>query len=248
MDEALTSLVKPLAKVATKLTPRRVAEGDAIPLTDSHFGGQPYAEIGEQWPSCPVCKVDLTFICQLNVASGFHEKPKDIDLFTFFYCWECGPWGLSDEPKGTWVVRTYPDPGESFAKPIRPSGPEPYPPNVCLVVPEKVNSFPDFDEVDSRLEKALEGFSEFDEPSDAYEAAVESLGGMTDFCTLVGGYPRWIQGADIPLCNHCHNSMSLLAQLDTEGQPDIMWGDSGCVYLFYCENHPREVHLTLQCF
>ena len=248
MDEAVTALIKPLAKVATKLTPRMATESDLIPLTASHFGGLPYAEIGEQWPICPVCNVDLTFICQLDVTSGFHEKFKGVDLFTFFYCWECGAWGLSDEPQGTWVVRTYSQPSKRFAKPIRPSGPEPDPPNVCVVDFEKVSSFPDVDEIDFEDKEFAETFSKFDEPADAYEAAVESLGGETDFCTLVGGYPHWIQGADVPVCDHCHDRMSLLAQLDTEGEPDVMWGDSGCVYLFYCPTHPREVQFTLQCF
>jgi uncharacterized protein YwqG len=248
MDEALTSLLTPLAKVATKLTPRKVTEEEVIPLLASRFGGQPYAEVGEAWPSCPTCKTDLTFICQIDVASGFHEKPKGIDLFTFFYCWECGPWGLDDEIKGTWVVRTYSDPKDIFAKPIRPSGPEPYPPDVCLLDAEKVASFPDFDEIDSRLKKVTESFSNIDEPREAYETAVKSLGGETEFCTLVGGYAHWIQSEDTPVCDQCQNPMNLLTQLDSENEADIMWGDSGCLYLFYCATHPREIGLRLQCF
>lgn len=248
MDEAAISLLKPLAKVATKLTPRKISEGESIPLTGSHFGGEPYAEIGERWPSCPDCHVDLTFICQIDVASGFHEKPKGIDLFTFFYCWECSPWGLDDETEGTWVVRTYSDPKETFAKPIRPSGPEPYPPDVCLLIPEKVNSFPDWVDLDFRHEKVIERFAHLDEPSEAYEAAVKSSGGEPDLCTLVGGYAHWIQDEDIPLCNQCQNAMDLLTQIDSESDADVMWGDAGSLYLFYCVTHPREIGLKLQCF
>ena len=119
----------------------------------------------------------------------------------------------------------------------------------CLPVGyEKVNSFPDFDEIDSRYEKVAETFSAFDEPDDAYEAAIKSLGGETEFCTLVGGYAHWIQFEEIPECAHCQNEMRLLTQIDSEGEPDIMWGDSGCLYLFYCPTHPREVELKLQCF
>ena len=247
MDEAVASLLRPLAKVATKLTPRKIMEGEVIPLLASHIGGDPYAEIGEAWPGCPTCKTDLTFICQIDTASGFHEKPKGIDLFTFFYCWECSPWGLSDEINGTWVVRTYSDPKDVFAKPIRPSGQEPYPPDVCLLVPEKVDSFPDWEDLGS---KASDSFSEIneDEPWEAYEAAVKSLGGETEFCTLVGGYADWVQGTDTPVCDHCQSRMNLLAQIDSEPEADIMWGDSGLLYLFYCDNHPRDVRLLLQCF
>lgn len=248
MDEALTTFLKPLAKVATKLIPRKMMEGESLPFTGSHFGGQPYAEIGERWPSCPTCKTDLTFICQIDVASGFHEKPNGIDVFTFFYCWSCGPWGLDDEIDGTWVVRTYSDPQEIFSKPISPSGEELYPPDVCLLVSEKANSFPDFEEIDSRLEKEIDSFSNLDELSDAYEAAVKSLGGETDFCTLVGGYAHWIQGEDTPVCEHCQNRMRLLSQIDSHSEANVMWGDAGCLYLFYCANHPRDVRLLLQCF
>jgi len=249
MDEAVR-LLGPLAKVATKLTPRKVRKGEVIPLMASHIGGEPYAEIGEAWPGCPTCKTDLTFICQIDTASGFHEKPKGIDLFTFFYCWECGPWGLGDEIPGTWVVRTYSDPRDVFAKPIRPGGPEPYPPNVCLMVADRVNSFPDWDELESYSREAEESFSKIDEddPWDAYEAAVESLGGETEFCTLVGGYAHWVQSANTPVCDHCQSRMNLLAQIDSEIEAGLMWGDSGCLYLFYCVNHPRDVRLLLQCF
>ena len=247
MHEAVTSLLRPLARVATKLTPRKVKKGGVVALLASHFGGQPYAEIGERWPICPTCKTDLTFICQIDMASGFHEKPKGIDLFTFFYCWECSPWGLNDEIPGTWVVRTYSDPKDTFAKPISPSGPEPDPPNVCLMTPERIHSFPDWEELDSRFSESFSNIDE-DDPRNAYEAAVESLGGETDFCTFVGGYARWIQGEETRSCDQCQNPMNLLAQIDSEGEPDLMWGDSGCLYLFYCVNHPQEVQLTLQCF
>lgn len=248
MGEAITSLLRSLAKVATKLNPEKVSEGEAYALTESRFGGEPYAEIGESWPNCPTCKTPLTFICQIDTTSGFHPKPKGIDLFTFFYCWECGPWGMNDDVKGTWVVRTYLDPKDTDAEPIQPDEPEPYPPDACLLLPEKVLSFPDYDELDFHYEAVAERFSDNEDPWDVYEAAVKSLGGQTDFCTLVGGYPHWIQGDDTPLCDHCQNRMSLLTQIDSEPDAEVMWGDSGCLYIFYCANHPREVDLRLQCF
>jgi hypothetical protein len=86
MDETAMAFLQPLAKAATKLTVRKVSEGEAIPLLGSHFGGEPYAEIGESWPICPVCNIDLTFICQIDVASGFHEKPKGIGSISISGC------------------------------------------------------------------------------------------------------------------------------------------------------------------
>ncbi|HET6893381.1 MAG TPA: DUF1963 domain-containing protein, partial [Pyrinomonadaceae bacterium] len=147
-----------------------------------------------------------------------------------------------------WVVRTYAEPSEAYAKPIRPSGMEPYPLNACLTVSEKVDSFPELDEIDSRHKNVSEIFSNMDEPVDDYEAAVKSLGGETEFCTLVGGYAHWMQGEYTPVCDHCQSRMNLLTQIDSELDADVMWGDAGCIYLFHCDNHPREVKLILQSF
>ena len=48
---------------------------------------------------------------------------------------------------------------------------------------------------------------------DAYEAAVKSLGGETEFCTLIGGYARWIQSDGTPVCVHCQTRMNLYVRL-----------------------------------
>ena len=61
----------------------------------------------------------------------------------------------------------------------------------------------------------------------------------------------WCEADPAPLyilCDHCRSRMNLLAQIDSETEADVMWGDSGCLYLFYCVNHPREIKLNLQCF
>jgi uncharacterized protein YwqG len=94
------------------LKPRKVRDEASLPLIGSHFGGIPYAEAGEEWPVCPTCKTSLTFIGQIDTKSGFNQPPEGVALFTFFYCWECFPWGLKDEVKGTWVVRTYAEPDD----------------------------------------------------------------------------------------------------------------------------------------
>ena len=79
-------------------------------------------------------------------------------------------------------------------------------------------------------------------------ASVETLGGLTDYATIVGGYPHWVQGEATPGCDVCKSGMRLLAQIDTEDEADIIWGDVGCVYIFYCPEHPRETRMELQCF
>jgi uncharacterized protein YwqG len=252
MNKELTLLVQPLASTATRLNLKKSSKGASLPVTGSHFGGSPYAEVGEEWPVCPVCTTSLTFICQVDTTSGFHERPEGVALLTFFYCWECFPWGygMEDEVEGTWVVRTYSEPAESRAVPIFPSNGQPDPTRPCVVEIEKVISFPDLEALEEWSEEAAElsSNSNTDEPWEPYRSTVEALGGLTDYATVVGGYPHCIQSDATPDCDLCEARMRLLVQIDSEDEADIMWGDVGCVYLFHCPQHPKRIALSLQCF
>ncbi len=248
MNEALAESLRPLARTATQLNLSRVAEGDVLPVISSRFGGgEPYAEVGEAWPVCPTCKAGLAFICQIDMTSVFHRKPEGVDLFSFYYCWECGPWGLDDEEKGTWVSRNYHNPAEAKAIKIKHPEGGPHQP-LCRVETRQAISFPDWDELAAWSKQAEEicGEANVDEPWAEYAATVESLGGLSELTTFLGGYPRWIQGEAELICDLCQNRMDLLAQIDTEDEADIMWGDVGCVYLFYCPLHPTENKFHLQ--
>lgn len=250
MHDEVASLLRPLARVATKLEPKKVRDETSLPLTGSHFGGAPFAEAGEEWPVCPTCQTSLTFICQIDTASGFHQPPEGVALFTFFYCWECFPWGLADEVKGAWAVRTYSRLDEGKAALLPPPSDQPQPTGACEVQAERVISLPDWEGIESRSRAAAEAAARAnpDEPWEAYDSAVEALGGFADYATMVGGYPRWIQGEATPDCEVCGSGMLTLAQIDTEDEADITWGDVGCVYIFYCPKHPKETRLELQCF
>lgn len=250
MHDEISALLQPLAKIATKLEPKKAGDETRLPLTGSHFGGIPYAEAGEEWPVCPTCKRSLTFICQIDTASGFHQQPQGVALFTFFYCWECFPWGLTDEVRGAWVVKIYAEPNEKRATHLSPISEQPEPTVACEVRAEKILSFPDWDDLDSWSRAVAEAAIKAnpDEPWEAYKSSVEALGGLTDYATIVGGYPHWVQGEATPDCDVCKSGMRLLAQIDTEDEADITWGDVGCVYIFYCPEHPRETKMELQCF
>lgn len=250
MNQEIALYLEPLTRVATRLEPKKVRDEASLPLLGTHFGGLPYAEAGEEWPACPACRTSLSFICQINTASGFHQRPAGVALLTFFYCWECSPWGLADEVEGTWVVRTYPEVSEAKSVAILPRGEQPERTAGCLTEMERVVTFPDWDGIHSYSKEADEASARAnpDEPWEAYVSTVEALGGLSDYATVIDGYPRWVQGDCTPVCNVCGSGMSLLAQIDSEDQADIMWGDAGCVYLFHCPAHPEETKLVLQCF
>ncbi|RPK93802.1 hypothetical protein EES46_04975 [Streptomyces sp. ADI98-10] len=72
----------------------------------TRFGGLPTMEEGETWPLCDGCADDLTFVAQVDHArDGLHDT-LPIGFFTFFYCWNCHPWGR-DRDRGGWLVRSY---------------------------------------------------------------------------------------------------------------------------------------------
>jgi uncharacterized protein YwqG len=63
--------------------------------------------------------------------------------------------------------------------------------------------------------------------------------------STLGAYPQWIQSGETPK-NSKQENMKLLFQLDSEDNADIMWGDAGCIYLFYDIN-TQETAFILQC-
>jgi uncharacterized protein YwqG len=249
MNDEFKNAAAPLAKTATKLNLRKINKPDNIPITATYFGGQPYAENGDEYPVCPACRRPLAFICQIDLTKGFHEKPEGISLFSFFYCHECFPWGLSDDEKGSWLVRTYSDPGpEKFAL-ITPPAEIEYPTGHCLASEEKITVYPNWEDFSGLLPEVPDSFIERSpEPWDEYDAAVKELGGFNDFATIIGGYPFWVQGSEMPECGVCGNEMDFLLQIDSEEKADLGWGDSGLVYFFYCKKHPGEIKFLLQCF
>jgi hypothetical protein len=238
--KTLDDILGPLVQRASVLEVRKASF--PLPAIASKFGGMPYHEPGETWPGCPTCKKPLSFICQLDLRQTVHPARDDVHFFTFFYCWDCSPWGFRDEAKGEWVVRKYRDPHESKAVMIPiPKGVEHA--SQCLVSFAERLSLPDWEGTRRWCPDAsdLSCQANSEAPWEAYQKAVERIVGDQNLASCVGGYPRWIQGEDTP------DGANLLAQIDSEDQAGIMWGDVGCVYLFLSTGEEPRISLTLQC-
>jgi hypothetical protein len=106
----------------------------------------------------------LSFVCQARFSETKFAPPNGIDRFTFFYCWECSPWGLDDEPPGQWVVRS--------AKSL------PDWESIDVYCPEA---------------SALSAELNDDEPWEPYTELLQKITGRDDYATMIGGYPRWVQ-------------------------------------------------------
>jgi len=240
--EELDSLLRPLIKKAIKLEPK-VDESASLASCESKFGGLPYAEAGDAWPSCPGCKKELTFVSQL-LDEGEQQ------LFVFYYCHECFPWGDGKEEDGQWLVKLYQAPSLEKMVEIRRSSDDEFAPKPCTLIPSSVDVLPDWDGLDSVSEEAGNLCSKLndEDPWEEYEEAVERVGCLTDYATLLGGYPRFVQGEITHHCPQCNTEMEFYAQLDSEDKADVMWGDAGLVYFFRCPQHKTQFKFELQCY
>lgn len=240
--EKLDRMLRPLLKKAQRMDVcPDVAAKEASVLTK--FGGLPFAAKGERWPVCPQCRQDLIFICQFVVEATE-------SLFVFFYCMECSPWGLNDEARGMWVLRRYESPRMDQYGAIAPTEPLLFNVVPCSVTGHAVTMLPDWESLDTLSEEPARLCEKLnaEAPWEVYTEAQQRLGSFHDFATVIGGYPRWVQGEVIVPCRTCQADLEFIAQIDSEEKANIMWGDCGLIYLFLCPDHPDEIHMELQCY
>ncbi len=237
IEEKTNSLLKDSFKLIVEKPSRPLDDSQLI----SHFGGMPYFEKEEEWPTGENGQ-PLDFIFQIYNENSFFSK--EIKLIQFYYDWEEMPW--DNEDKG-WLVKVYKVINSDNKVIIeRPS--ELDRAKFCLVkfAPEK--SLPDWESLYG-IDKALSNLSQqidTDEPWGAYSKIKEKmLGREEDYYSWIGGYPHWLQGESVPLSSN-GKRMSFLMQIDSEENADIFWSDQGLVYLFFNPDNIEEVGFTLQ--
>jgi uncharacterized protein YwqG len=59
----------------------------------------------------------------------------------------------------------------------------------------------------------------------------------------LAGYPHWVQGnEECPACPTCGRTMNqLIAQLESDDNVPVLWGDVGSGYLVQCLEHKDQV-------
>lgn len=240
-EEKLDAELKPFVKSAVKLEPH-ASESANAPCVESKFGGVPYAEEGDTWPICTGCGSELDFIAQLSEES-------EVSLHTFYYCFDCFPWGFNAAERGQWEIISYQNPLLKNHKLISRTTESETAVTPCVVSESPVKVLPDWESLQSIIPAASELCSSFEKDSewDAYEAATIRQGCLDDYSTLIGGYPRFVQGEVQPSCDVCGKPMTFFAQIDSEDEANVMWGDVGLVYFFRCAEHKGEFHFELQC-
>ena len=240
----LVNLLRPLLLPSSKLTPRKARQPLDGSHLRSHFGGRPYFEMGETWPTTKTGQ-PLDFIMQV-VASEGAGLPAGVALLQLFYSWEAFPWDTEAEG---WLVKTYstitPEQAQIIERPTSLDKPM-----FCDIIFTPIQSLPDWGGLNELPAGAdatiLAKMLNTEDPWDAYDEAVTHLLGESDYQSIIGGYPRWLQGADNPVGAEGQN-LPLLFQLDSEDKAGIMWGDSGLVYVFYDPQKPGHFRFDLQC-
>ncbi|MGI4871248.1 MAG: DUF1963 domain-containing protein [Janthinobacterium lividum] len=204
----------------------------------SHIGGDPYFEVGEEWPTNPKTGQPLELIFQL-VNDGSLPWPFPAQVVQFYHNYYAGepPFDDSYEPLD-FCFKTYPQ--------LRPEHQTQLPRPAALpligfsaITFELAPSLPDDDELDI-ISPATEALCQQLNPDDwraAYHEAVTELAGEPDLGSWVGGYAQWLQGA--------YPTGKFWLQFDST--EDFSWGDAGLLYFCADPANPLDISFQLQC-
>jgi len=191
------------------------------------FGGLPYLVQNEQWPVCSVCHRPMSFIFQANIAdiSGVFRL-DDYDLLTFYYCLDCCP-RSSQEERGYRLQLRQTSRGDALqAAHFALRREEAAEPCECAVVFRPIEDLPPAETL-----VAILGTDEG--VLDEYNRHIERLRRGNLCASKIGGYPHWVQVEPTVRCR-CGMAMRFFAQIESEVEANLLWGDNGVLYLFLC--------------
>ncbi|MEU6284137.1 DUF1963 domain-containing protein [Streptomyces sp. NPDC047028] len=274
--EALFPEVAAFRKVAVRLHPRIGAPS----ARDSSLGGPVLWPRSHPWPYCeddhprtaysPPGTGPIPLVPVLQLFAGDVSElvfPDGTDVLQVLWCPFDHAQGYVPRPELFWWDSSRRD--VERANPPRPAGArDAYVPNPCVLHPERVTEYPDWD-LPEDISDALESrFDQLEEDTPwSYWSHLSVSGGIK-----VGGYPTWTQEPNWPTCPACSRRMDHLltinsAEFDGESwltwlpvedtpatgtiwdlpyekrtqiqrPPGLMLGDMGGIYLFECARCP----------
>lgn len=239
--EDLEKLVKPLIRKTTRIVVNKATRPPENSQLNSHFGGHPYFEKGEDWPTSSSGK-HMDFIFQIFNKPGIN-LPDSIALIQFYYDWEESAWDTCDNG---WKLKIYKnlnyDKQIFIEKPIDLRRAK-----YCEITFKEVQTLPDWEGIDKFSAEAsnLSCVLNEDKPWYSYDKAVSKLVGEQNYQSQLGGYPNWVQGESTPIDDN-GDPLKLLFQIDSEDNAGLMWGDVGLIYVFYDEECEIK-EFVLQC-
>ncbi len=240
-EMTLDDAVRSAAKYATAFKAVPVGAGSPPSIVSTKFGGEAYAEAGEVWPTVGDRPCD--FICQFNLKECVDGPAVPFRLVSVFLSWVA--WEAGDSSHC--VVRSYSDPDPSKAVTlVRPPAvdAQDYCTIACSVEASRVVTYPASVDTFLLIPSIAEAARRFRDPRKAYLKSLKRLGYKEEFGTQVFGYPSWIQGNSLE-----QDDNVFLAQIGSEDEANLMFGDAGVVFVCMSPTPPlRFVTDTWQCF
>jgi len=258
----LSDLAAPCITIQTELSSDK-----SIPIGFSKFGGRPDVSADFDWPTWK--EKPLSFLAQINL-SAFANNPVSValpsaGLLSFFYAADQFTWGFDPEDRGSWGVYLF-----DQIDLQRRETPEALPDEVDFRPCDL--SFGEGVTLPGCETPQIEELQLTDEERDAYydSCANESAGGHH-----LLGHPQEIQGAMQLECQLASNGINvgssegygdprareleggasdwlLLLQIDSDDNPEWMWGDVGMLYFWITKSDLKlrrfeNVWMVLQC-
>jgi hypothetical protein len=234
---ALDAVVRASAKAATALILESAApEGHVFPPTATHFGGNPYFERGDAWPTLPHDGRPYDFVCQVNLSDCPVHPDVPFDLFTVFLCWGALEEEKYPDVEQACIVRTYRNVSADKAVAIaRPGsrGSEDYRVRSCTMRTKPFMTYPWSME---RFPAIVAAASKFRKPNEAYWASLKRLRSYDKFQSRVGGFPTWVHDNTLE-----YDDMVFLAQIDYEPDANNCIGDAAPIFIAMSASDPTWI-------
>lgn len=240
-SDLLKQFIKDYSKKTILLRPTRSQA--PLPYTYSKMGGYPNLTKFERYPECTYCSLPLNFVFQL-----YHRDfpdfyyPEGKNLFQLFRCsnheCSCADYDKYDQP----MFHHYHSvdlnqPNNQFSYEIKETDEKMI--VDCNLSPLETMDLPMGEEIDNDFDEMLNHLFVEEAQEVHYEEYSSKIG------TKLGGYPTWTQGQNYPKCT-CGKLKEFLFQFSSEepskcpedaySAHDIMLGDSGNIYYFYCSS------------
>lgn len=213
-DEEIAAYERILSGLRTP-TVGGVLTGSTAPFNvlATHFGGQPYAIEGDQWPECHTCDNSLNFVCQLSVNLPFADGSTQRLLYVIYYCFQCRP--EITGPDGGFIIGGYWNPMLKQAEPIEWKKPLSAPPltpqapvytNEVFFIPSKRDL--DVEEMGLPLQYYLQRFDQY-------------INDLRDSVNMIdaGPYPP---NADFYACDECGEMLIVTYTIFFDGMFSIL--------------------------
>lgn len=229
---ALDEAVRQAARPATRVIVEGVEQGHSFASTESHFGGTPYAQAGEPWPTRGDEMRPYDFVCQIDLRDCPHRPHIPVDLITVWLCWAA----IEDvDIETACIVRGYAKPSPSRAVALtRPAAvaADDYRVMPCRIRTAEALTYP---YVWQKHPAIVAAASRFKDPEAAYVASCKRMGWSGQFFSRVGGYPTWVHDNTLE-----HDDYVFVAQIDNEPDANNCIGDAAPVYIAALARDPTK--------